>query len=227
MPTFTGSSDVVYKGNPTVGPDGLQRGHLARYFWNFSISGNYVYKNNKRYLRITSVSVKLSWTGRNGPGYTEYTPNHGVYLVYNYPGAPGTITVRVSSRVTNYGSTTDTQVFYINGGGGLELKQLPLWPINYTETTGVKTWTGTRDILLPNKGGLFNVYVTTSKCEQYNDWGNIGSNKYPSWDPNVPGVQYYTNSGWKTHRIKRWNGSSWVNIPGRRWNRSSWEEVRG
>lgn len=228
MPTFTGASNVVYPGNPTSSEP--KKGYFKKYFWNFSITGDYVYYNNKRYLRITKMHVNLGWTCINGPGWTEPLPSGGYYLIYPYTGAPGTITVRVRSRHTNYGSTTETKTFTFNGSNKLEIKTWNPWPTNYTLKTGNLTWTGSVDIELPNDGGLFNVYVTTpySKTYEYSDWGNIGSDqRYPAWDPNNPGVQYWNGSKWVTNKIKRWNGSSWQNIPGKRYSGSSWDEVRG
>ena len=126
-------------------------------------------------------------------------------------------------------STTDTKNVSFNAGNGLEIKTWNPWPTNYTPTTGWRSYNCSVDILLPNSGGLFNVFLrASSKCGDFTDWGNIGSTQtYGAWNPNNPGVQYNANGTWKTHKIKRHNGSSWVDVPGRRHNGSSWVEVRG
>lgn len=221
------------KGITSVSFNGSNAEYYDRYYlwaWGFSVKGDVVYSNRERYLHITSVSITLRVKPK-----PEYIGSPVIHEVIGPQ--PGTLGVRFRciKSTTNPSNTihsTKSQYFWTD-------TSLQDFIIDNCTSAGIldktyqKTFTRSVDIDLPltNNKCYLNLYITTSGSDslatQYTDWGNLTSGTFAYWEPNVPGVQYYTNSGWKTHRIKRWNGSSWVNIPGRRWNGSSWEEVRG
>ena len=225
MATYTkGITQVSYNGS-----DSEYYSHFYYWYWGFKVNGDVVYSERERYLHINSVSITLRV--RPKPEYIGHT-----YLQFYPAPQPGEISVRFrcitsssnpsgtiySNRTYSFWTDTSLQDFVLDNCTNAGI----------LDKTYQKTFTRSVNIDLPltNNKCYLNLYITTagsdSMASQYTDWGNLTSGTFAYWEPNVPGVQYYTNSGWKTHRIKRWNGSSWVNIPGKRWS-GSWGDVKG
>lgn len=197
------------------------------WYWGFSLQG-YVYESGRsRYLHIDSVSVTLRvkpQPDKIGHSYLQE--------IIGYQ--PGQMRIRFRCVTSQYdpsgtiysnreiGFWTDTSL-----SDYVESQLNPMRDVTYQRTF---TSSVNQDLPLTNNKCYLNLYLTTEGTNgiyyQYTDWGNLTGGTFEYWEPNVPGVQYYSSSGWETHRIKRWNGSSWADIPGRRWD-GSWNEVKG
>lgn len=207
MPTFRiPNTEVTYRGFDEV----IQTDYFKA-SWGATITGDYLYDPYR--FRITKVTLNTD--------YYCYNDISGVPFVVQ-----GTTRATMKIRSRDFsGKTTQSVSISINLNGQLNY---PVREGIHTKASG--TWTGSKEILLPNSGGRFNGYVLDTSPARTNnlDLGNIYSTQsYPAWDPNNPGAQYWDGSAWTTHNIKRWDGSAWQDIPGRRWDGSSWQEVQG
>ena len=99
------------------------------------------------------------------------------------------------------------------------------------------------DVSLSNDYCTLNVFLKISIIdkngwvqEKSNDWGHLNFLPgFEKWDPNVPGVQYWTGqptnssygSGWRTHKPKVYTASGWQTIPAKKLVGSSYADLKG
>lgn len=99
------------------------------------------------------------------------------------------------------------------------------------------------DVNLSNERCNINVYLKISIIdkngwvqENANDWGHLNFlPAFDKWDPNVPGVQYWTGhpttssygSGWRTHKPKVYTSSGWKTISAKKLVGSSYADLKG
>lgn len=222
------------KGLTQVSYSGYEDQYYSKFYnwyWGFTVTGDVVYGDTSRYLHISSVKISLKVSPKSkyiGTSYLQVIP----------PNAPGTIIVRFRC-ITNAGSPSSSiqasKSLSWNAGGSLGnyIMDQSGTIKNYAYS---KSFTKSCSVDLPliNSQCYLNLYMTQSGMDVFGeyqyywvDWGNLTSGTFAAWDPNNPGVQYWTGSKWETHKIKRWNGGAWVDIPGQRYNGSSWAEVKG
>ena len=236
------------KGLTVISYNGWDSGAAIIYFfgngyWGFSIEGDLIYREKKRFLHITRVTINARVTIREALKervlVCEEAENMCICVwkdepvykedILNTPlGQPGGGQVKIRC-ITNTGnpngSIYTSRTVGINLGTGLS-------PKLRASVNGAQTWNGSTtvntnfELELTNEHCYLNCFLQTWGGTS-TDWGNISAGNFPLYVPNTPGTQYYTGSKWETHKIKRWNGSAWVDIPGRRWSGSAWDELQG
>lgn len=242
---------ATYKRSLTkISYDGWSKGAGVIYFfgagyWGFTVTGEVVYRDKKRYLHVSKIVINAKVTIREAlkerilvceedPSKNAcicYWKNEPVYKedILNTPsGQPGggQVKVRCITNTSNpNGTIYKSKTVGINLGTGLTSKLR-------ASVNGAQTWTGSStvttnfDLELTNNKCYLNLYLQTWGGTS-TDWGNLTSGTFNVYVPNTPGAQYYTGSKWETHKVKRYNGSAWVDIPAKRYNGSAWADTEG